>query len=258
MVETPPRAWGRPSVRVGTAPTTETPPRAWGRLAARAFSRPRHGNTPTCVGKTRSCRKGFPGHEKHPHVRGEDYFVKSRNVPALETPPRAWGRPTWEGVSMTSVRNTPTCVGKTLKAGIKPRPSRKHPHVRGEDRPNSVRGGAGTETPPRAWGRLVKPKKDKSSCGNTPTCVGKTSPVTFPSFPFEKHPHVRGEDATGTRTRGCGRETPPRAWGRPPPPKMRSAIARNTPTCVGKTGDGKYNGQSCKKHPHVRGEDPDR
>ena len=53
-------------------------------------------------------------------------------------------------------------------------PDAKHPHVRGED----VDGRAATrsmeETPPRAWGRHLKPKGISDMKGNTPTCVGKT------------------------------------------------------------------------------------
>ena len=31
---------------------------------------------------------------------------------------------------------------------------------------------------------------------NTPTCVGKTTPGSYEGTPYEKHPHVRGEDST--------------------------------------------------------------
>ena len=50
----------------------ETPPRAWGR-PDRAVLRGRgRGNTPTCVGKTNAWSYKDTVFEKHPHVRGED------------------------------------------------------------------------------------------------------------------------------------------------------------------------------------------
>ena len=51
-------------------------------------------------------------------------------------------------------RNTPTGVGKTLKAIVDDEPERKHPHGRGEDQYNPTLWIIYIETPPRAWGRL--------------------------------------------------------------------------------------------------------
>ena len=50
-------------------------------------------------------------------------------------------------------------------------------------------------------------------------------------------------------------ETPPRAWGRPMTRSGVCAGLRNTPTSVGKTGDGCGFGAVFWKHPHERGED---
>ena len=92
-----------------------------------------------------------------------------------------------------------------------------------------------TETPPRAWGRHALIQSVVPTCGNTPTCVGKTeSPITYLPALW-KHPHVRGEDPPTLRLAASLPETPPRAWGRLRP-SMTSGF---TPW----------------KHPHVRGED---
>ena len=53
----------------------------------------------------------------------------------------------------------------------------KHPHVRGEDKIEASREGLSLETPPRAWGRLWVHCCDIGGSRNTPTCVGKTSPL---------------------------------------------------------------------------------
>ena len=70
---------------------------------------------------------------------------------------------------------------------------------------------------------------------NTPTCVGKTFPISNLSRLQEKHPHVRGEDVLATRRIPRPIETPPRAWGRLGEAASQTAGNRNTPTCVGKT-----------------------
>ena len=73
--------------------------------------------------------------------------------------------------------------------------------------------------------------------------------------PSVKHPHVRGEDSSHFFPLAPTIETPPRAWGRPPPTPCRFATTRNTPTCVGKTLDADRAQAFREKHPHVRGED---
>ena len=70
---------------------------------------------------------------KHPHVRGEDQDRRLLFRLQVETPPRAWGRPPKQSYAQRSLRNTPTCVGKTLAEALCLRLSQKHPHVRGED-----------------------------------------------------------------------------------------------------------------------------
>ncbi len=132
-------------------------------------------------------------------------------------------------------RNTPTCVGKTAKPCERMLSTEKHPHVRGEDDWERRNCWNRRETPPRAWGRLVK------------------SFSLF--FVAQKHPHVRGEDDYLYKEASGQRETPPRAWGRRIGNLRGSHKSRNTPTCVGKTGAFPNKLNTCKKHPHVRGED---
>ncbi len=152
----------------------ETPPRAWGRPAIEDAERFWLRNTPTCVGKT----------------------TKSPFTPSCEpeTPPRAWGRPWRISQSAVRRRNTPTCVGKTSFATTVSEASRKHPHVRGEDRLCLTPSSGPGETPPRAWGRRESGEVWDSSCRNTPTCVGKTWCDRINAHDAWKHPHVRGED----------------------------------------------------------------
>ncbi len=112
---------------------SETPPHAWGRPLLPACSGQRQRNTPTCVGKTHGTRLDGKLHGKHPHLRGEDTGHTTAQRSSPETPPRAWGRLTYEASDGTQAGNTPTCVGKTRCRTLGPRRTGKHPHVRGED-----------------------------------------------------------------------------------------------------------------------------
>ncbi len=152
-----------------------------------------------------------------------------------ETPPRAWGRP------RHLFRSS--------------RQSKKHPHVRGEDKTIRGRTFAWWETPPRAWGRHLWQELIPLRQGNTPTCVGKTSGIAAAVRRQGKHPHVRGEDSPRTTKNSSPLETPPRAWGRPFIAILIGRSTRNTPTCVGKTGFIFFRRRANQKHPHVRGED---
>jgi len=112
----------------------------------------------------------------------------------LETPPRAWGRQAYDSIGHSSVRNTPTSVGKTAEHGLQHRTNRKHPHERGEDFGHLFVHGCWLETPPRAWGRPCSNLLSLGSVGNTPTSVGKTEDSMISVAKDRKHPHERGED----------------------------------------------------------------
>ena len=107
--------------------------------------------------------------------------------------------------------------------------------MRGEDAFPASHYGSDQETPPRAWGRPHLQRTILVTTRNTPTCVGKTQTKLCVGERRQKHPHVRGEDRGTPYRKSARRETPPRAWGRPPPGSAARRAARNTPTCVGKT-----------------------
>ena len=140
----------------------ETPPRAWGRPAPVKTSIRKARNTPTGVGKTVEGCRFDSDLRKHPHGRGEDRL-------------RQLGHRVTEG-------NTPTGVGKTQRRRRTRRRIQKHPHGRGEDGGRGGNRRAGSETPPRAWGRQASGINGISSIRNTPTGVGKT-PLSLISEP---------------------------------------------------------------------------
>ena len=95
------------------AGVSETPPRAWGKRTLGGSLAECERNTPTCVGKTKAHHCQRYRRQKHPHVRGENCHSSSLMPDALETPPRAWGKPSLFDKLNPLTGNTPTCVGKT-------------------------------------------------------------------------------------------------------------------------------------------------
>ncbi len=136
------------------------------------------GNTPTCVGKT---------------LTGGLLMAS-----VMETPPPAWGRRYQLQSNHLLHGNTPTCVGKTWEVTRHLQWLRKHPHLRGEDRRCTRPKQADWETPPPAWGRPSLTTASTFVVGNTPTCVGKTNPLSLRTVINQKHPHLRGEDPLST------------------------------------------------------------
>ena len=172
----------------------ETPPRAWGRPHPEPGRLPAQRNTPTGVGKTDTSTDRTQTQRKHPHGRGED--ITSARCAAIqpETPPRAWGRLGHEVRTDDVARNTPTGVGKTWLPPAGGEIFKKHPHGRGEDYFCFQISRPPMETPPRAWGRPRAEAKVSEASGNTPTGVGKTAWRSRADKEMEKHPHGRGED----------------------------------------------------------------
>ena len=127
--------------------------------------------------------------------------------------------------------------------------------MRGEDVTRAMFSTWHSETPPRAWGRPSPLPRSPRVSRNTPTCVGKTQVVQEGNGAGRKHPHVRGEDRKPIMGNSGLTETPPRAWGRLPVDDAMRKPTRNTPTCVGKTPQGRQTRCQPEKHPHVRGED---
>ena len=130
----PKHCWGEENPnQINLHKRLETPPRVWGRPKNLQGEVTIGRNTPTCVGKTRQKIIRYNTLKKHPHVCGEDQIGAGKIRTFQETPPRVWGRlvigPSGKGKS----GNTPTCVGKTWPWITYRRPTRKHPHVCGED-----------------------------------------------------------------------------------------------------------------------------
>ena len=168
-------------------------------------------------------------------MHGEDADCNCPSQQVLETPPHAWGRRKIPLSSFANFRNTPTCMGKTRKVLPTSGLLEKHPHMHGEDDNSAVVEAIQEETPPHAWGRPRETDFTDQWCGNTPTCMGKTSFLANPCGQSWKHPHMHGEDIRSCISSLNKSETPPHAWGRLNGSALSVNLFRNTPTCMGKT-----------------------
>ncbi len=154
---------------------------------------------------------------------------------AVGSPPRAWGRRLSRSVLRHRRRFTPTCVGTTTVYDPDVDYPTVHPHVRGDDMQVIDTCFIHPGSPPRAWGRRNRTQRRPVCARFTPTCVGTTCARAsgIPQTPV--HPHVRGDDLSGSHCCITVIGSPPRAWGRPPELHSRCRSVRFTPTCVGTT-----------------------
>jgi len=191
----PPRAWGRPLlvgefgggktvhphargedsfIGSSTVRTFGSPPRAWGRHQQPLHPIPNERFTPTRVGKTPARPSRSPLSAVHPHARGEDCCLPAAMRPSQGSPPRAWGRLSWNEQQMRPEWFTPTRVGKTSEALAATSRIPVHPHARGEDRDRQPAITDQLGSPPRAWGRRRCDLHWRRRVRFTPTRVGKT------------------------------------------------------------------------------------
>ena len=132
----------------------ETPPLTRGRLPFGRAPMAMMRNTPAYAGKTVLKVQPVGRAEKHPRLRGEDFFVGVRPIAIPETPPLTRGR---------------------LRAKREGSSSRKkHPRLRGEDQSVRALAGFSAETPPLTRGRQGVPEGRYAAMRNTPAYAGKT------------------------------------------------------------------------------------
>ena len=126
-------------------------------------------------------------------MRGEHAGMKIPPIPAVGSPPRAWGTRVVQFEVQPPNRITPTCVGNTMRSAFHRCRLSDHPHVRGEHCPSSKNSISHSGSPPRAWGTHYLRMLFVPSFRITPTCVGNTKLRCAADACNRDHPHVRGE-----------------------------------------------------------------
>src|SRR5690606_23796792 len=113
--------------------TPGTPPRAWGRPTIRCDFLQRRRYTPTRVGTTHRRWQNSSTVTVHPHARGDEQTGIAIRTIEGGTPPRAWGRHLRIHHENFPIRYTPTRVGTTSNQESASLASSVHPHARGDD-----------------------------------------------------------------------------------------------------------------------------
>ena len=168
--------------------------------------------------------------------------------------PRAWGKHINASALASGTGTIPTCVGKTCPRSPERTESADHPHVRGENTPPANRTVHYFGPSPRAWGKRIDAGNQVENQRTIPTCVGKTHPPAAACSTPGDHPHVRGENVSGSGTLSATPGPSPRAWGKRADDGGAGDGAGTIPTCVGKTAPPMRWWESNSDHPHVRGE----
>ena len=134
-----------------------SPPRVWGKLQDWSKLIEIKRFTPTCVGKTTSPSLGLKLSSVHPHVCGENPASQGETMAQAGSPPRVWGKLLFLIFTVSLLRFTPTCVGKTTGTGTGTGIQAVHPHVCGENHTTVRSIATWVGSPPRVWGKRNRP-----------------------------------------------------------------------------------------------------
>jgi len=129
-----------------------------------------------------------------------------------------------------------------------------HPHVRGENRGQSLSAFCSDGSSPRAWGEYPRFSSDPPYLRFIPTCVGRICMFEGFLFHLSVHPHVRGENVAVFIFFAQHAGSSPRAWGEWQGVGQQITRARFIPTCVGRIQSFFPIPPLPPVHPHVRGE----
>ena len=149
---------------------------------------------------------------------------------------------------------TPACAGKRTPTSSRSPRKWDHPRVCGEKAGRRRLCRASGGSPPRARGKGGGLFPFPRGLGITPACAGKSHPKGVMKPPQLDHPRVRGEKAKSRTQVSARRGSPPRARGKARASAKKSASARITPACAGKSGTRPSARGKTRDHPRVRGE----
>ena len=97
----------------GMSSAAGTSPHVWGKRLRVRREEDGVRNIPTCVGKTQCAARRSRLSAEHPHMCGENPSAPYLISTSVGTSPHVWGKLMVAHFKFESVRNIPTCVGKT-------------------------------------------------------------------------------------------------------------------------------------------------
>ena len=171
--------------------------------------------------------------------------------------PRGWGEQRDDLRAPVVRRTIPTWVGRTVFHRFSVFRHADHPHVGGENPEQFCKTGVQRGPSPRGWG------EQRTNLGHAvirrtiPTWVGRTQAAEERPRLSADHPHVGGENATGTRMTQVFAGPSPRGWGELCCEWQEFDTARTIPTWVGRTLFSTLPVVHLTDHPHVGGENTD-
>ena len=110
------------------------------------------------------------------------------------------------------------------------------------------------ETSPHTRGELQTPARSDNDPGNIPAYAGRTFSWQCVDFAVEKHPRIRGENASPLARAKKGVETSPHTRGELTSAQIDATGLGNIPAYAGRTIAICSSGMCCEKHPRIRGE----
>ncbi len=167
-------------------------------------------------------------------MRGENPRGQLGLLTGGGSPPHAWGKSAPLFNILKPARFTPTCVGKIGLSARCVAMTSVHPHMRGENPPNTKLIKHSFGSPPHAWGKFAILRWRRNLLRFTPTCVGKIKIPISCNRMAAVHPHMRGENKRLRMQKERHHGSPPHAWGKSWQHGQTHINRRFTPTCVGK------------------------
>ncbi len=153
----------------------------------------------------------------------------------LGRPPRVRGGHGAARESLTRVRKTPACAGRTREwHTARSRPA-EDPRVCGEDAGVADLAGPDAGRPPRVRGGLGAGALRGGGGGKTPACAGRTWSASVAGCPHWEDPRVCGEDGLWRLPGSPVSGRPPRVRGGLGPGAEAPGVGGKTPACAGRT-----------------------
>ena len=168
-----PHGRGDNSRRVAVSGCSDgSPPRAWGQYGLPPAAPGVRWFTPTGVGTICASSVWCCLPSVHPHGRGDNLRIVGVVLPAVGSPPRAWGQYGSTLYCRVHCRFTPTGVGTIWRPHPRAGVRSVHPHGRGDNfRIDGVER-MFHGSPPRAWGQSRTRVHADNAARFTPTGVG--------------------------------------------------------------------------------------
>ena len=212
------------------------------------------GLIPAWAGKTRRRPAPCGRNRAHPRVGGENVHARIRSALNPGSSPRGRGKRTHSLSAGYAHGLIPAWAGKTTRAACRPRGTRAHPRVGGENLGIHAYDAQGQGSSPRGRGKLPNRGIIRNRERLIPAWAGKTPRWCRRRRGARAHPRVGGENDASQVTQTTGPGSSPRGRGKHCRPHQARPDRRLIPAWAGKTRPYISRRAKCRAHPRVGGE----